>query len=176
MSAAGQPPRLRDGAIPDRGMVNVLRESVAKTNVFPLQSGGDSGVTIQTELLVEAWVRNLAYEKEVWIDVQGLGGDGALLFSRTLPLQYREPAGGGGDLFRLRTMIHQAGSAGPGWCSPDWKDDRLLQARLYCKLNDQLFTDGVVHRFEVKSSDDRTKGDIEKLLTDSSGPCKHYGR
>lgn len=167
-----QSPSLRAGAVCDRGMVNVFVESIAKTNVFSRDV--NYGVDIKTALLVQAWVNNVAYAKDVWVDLHGSGGDGTLLLARTLQLQYMGPAKEGGDYFLLRDMIHQAGSAGPGWGTSQWRDDRIIQYRLYYQVNNHVYTDGVLHEFEVKSSDDKEKEDIEKLLSDSAGPCRHY--
>ena len=62
-------------------------------------------------LSVQAWVRNLAYDKEVWIDVRLLGGGGEVLHAESLPLQYQGPAEGGGDFFGVDATVPTSASS-----------------------------------------------------------------
>ena len=61
----------RPGAVPSPEMVNVFEQSLSAPN----------------RLLAKAWVRNVAYDKKVWLDVDLLGRSGEALHTETLPLQ-----------------------------------------------------------------------------------------
>lgn len=107
----------RWGAIPSLETVNVLEGAGTKTNVFPQPSVGPrNGIDMQTRLLVDAWVRDVAYTKSVWVDVHVFDHRDDLIHSETFPLAYGSPAGGGGDVFTLDQKIYQGSIATPGRC------------------------------------------------------------
>lgn len=103
----------------------------------------EGGLASPTRLLAKAWVKNVAYDKRVWLDVDILGRSGEALHSDTLPLQYLEPAGGAGDFFlgdvavRVATRPTQRAAA------------RQLRYRLYYEVGGQVFTDGVCHHHHL---------------------------
>jgi hypothetical protein len=57
-----------------------------------------------------------------------------------------------GWLFLTRFIRHQGSGAGPGsaWNQPD---ARTLEYRLYYQAGDQVYTDSILHAFEVQSDD-----------------------
>jgi hypothetical protein len=89
-------------------------------------------------LLTKAWVKNVAYDKSVWLDVDVLGRSGEALHSETLPLRYLEPAGGAGDFFLGDLAVRVTRPAQRGAA-------RQLRYRLYYEVEGQVFTDGVCH-------------------------------
>jgi hypothetical protein len=105
-------------------MVNLFEDAVASPN----------------RLLTKVWVRNVAYDKRVWLDVDVLGGRGQALHSETLPLQYLEPAGGAGDFFLGDVTV------GVATQSSRTAAARRLRYRLYYEVGGQVFTDGVCHQ------------------------------
>jgi hypothetical protein len=117
----------RPDALPSPDMVNVFEEALS----FP------------TRLLAKAWVRNVAYDKKVWLDVDLLGKSGEALHSETLPLQYLEPAGGTGDFFLADVAVPP----------PTWTAGRAsaheLRYRLYYQVEGQVFTDGICHHHRL---------------------------
>jgi hypothetical protein len=144
-----QPVAYRLGAFPSLGMVNIIAEAATKRNVFPRRTPELAGGSdFQTWLTLTAWVNNVAFTKNVWIDVHVFDAADALLHSETLTLKYREPAGGGGDLFVFDGKVYQGSMATPGSVSPR-PDARLIQYRLYCEVNGQVFTDAILHQHEV---------------------------
>jgi hypothetical protein len=144
-----QPVSYRTGAIPSLEMVNVFAVSVSKRNVFPQPSTGPRGGTdLQTQLQLKAWVRNVAYVKNVWIDVHVFDGADTLIHSETLTLRYLKPAGGNGDFFSFDGKIYQGSVATPGSVSPR-PDARKVQFRLYYEVNNQVFTDAILHQHEL---------------------------
>jgi len=128
---------LRAGAVVSPEVVNVFAEGVSAGAVEGLHlaplGGRPSGAAIA--LSVQAWVRNLAYDKDLWVDLRLLGED-AVLHAETLPLSYQEGADGGGDFFTLGTAV-PAPKPQPGGPTT-----RTLCYRLYGQMNGQIFTDG----------------------------------
>src|SRR2546422_6705687 len=63
------PPLFRSlNIIQSRDVINVVGEGALKSNTFPGRAG--QGTRLETRLVVVAWVRNLAFGKSVWVDVQ----------------------------------------------------------------------------------------------------------
>jgi hypothetical protein len=97
-----------------------------------------------SRLLAKVWVRNVAYDKRVWLDVDVLGRSGEPVHSETLPLQYLEPAGGAGDFFQGDVTV-RGGAARPTRTPAG----RRLRYRLYYEVGGQVFTDGVCHQHHM---------------------------
>ena len=143
--------RSRVGAAVDRTVLRSETDAAVKQNTFPSRSGHPSGrAHWQTRLQVEAWVRNSAYAKHVWADVHVFGHDGALIASETCALAYERPAGDGGDVFRLDCAVYEGATATPGSAEPR-PDARLVQYRLYCEIDGQVSTDGLLHDCLLKA-------------------------
>lgn len=124
---------------PSADMVNVLRTSYEHLSVRRRRRGGAGGAgpaDLHTRLVVEAWVRNVAYAKDVWVETVLLDGGGAPVRSERFGLDYLGPGGGDGDRFGVAQKLP---SPGP------FPDGRRLQYRLYYRVNDSIFTDGVLH-------------------------------
>jgi hypothetical protein len=141
----------REGAIRDRTVVRLTGDAALKENVFPSSTGHPSGMSnLQTDLHVEAWVRNLSYAKSVWLDVHLFDRDGSLLSSETFPLRFTNAAGDGGDLFVFDGVVFQGSVATQG--SVDARPDaRALQYRLYCEQDACVYTDGLQHWCELRA-------------------------
>jgi hypothetical protein len=130
-------------------MVNVARCRVVKENQFPQSpSGSRQGWDLQTVLTMTAWVRNIAYAKNVWIDVHVFDGVDDLVHSETFTLRYAGTASGWGDLFDFDGRIYQGSTATPGSVSPR-PEARKVQYRLYYEVDSQVFTDAILHQQDL---------------------------
>src|SRR5947208_15924644 len=111
--SSSSPVDVRPDATVSPEMVNVFEQAVSPGAApgLRLVRLGDrpSGEAIALSLL--AWVRNVAYDKDVWIDLYVLG-PGGVLHAETIPLDYRETAEGGGDCFAAGARV-PAPKAGP---------------------------------------------------------------
>lgn len=118
----------RPGAAVSLEMVNVFGEPVAE--------GSDAGAC---RLRLTAWVNNVSYVKDVWVDAYLLGARGDVVGTEALPLTFHEGAGGGGDFFILDVPVPTgADAAGEGGAA-------RLQYRLYYRIGDAVYTDGILH-------------------------------
>jgi uncharacterized protein DUF6209 len=139
----------RQGAIPDCGMVNVFAASAEKRNVFPQPPiGSRDGSDLRTFLHVTVWARNVAYAKNVWMDVHLFDGAGARIHAETFAIPYENVAGGNGDFFTFDGMVYQGTTATPGSVSPR-PDARIIQFRVYYEVGGHTFTDAILHQQEV---------------------------
>jgi len=117
----------RTGAVTSSEMVNVFEEALHAP----------------TQLLAKAWVRKVAYNKKVWLDVDLLGRTGEPVHSETLPLRYLEPAGGTGDFFLADVPV----SSSTGTVRR--ASAHQLRYRLYYEVEGQVFTDGICHHHRL---------------------------
>ena len=116
----------RPGAVSSLEMVNLFE------NALPSPS----------RLLTKVWVRNVAYDKRVWLDVDVLGRSGEALHSESLPLQYLEPAGGAGDFFLGDVTVQGTATSTR---TARTTAGRQVRYRLYYEVGGQVFTDGLCH-------------------------------
>lgn len=138
----GIPPEVgpgREGAIESLETINVLTDSLMAAGTDA--AWGDRRPRFE----VVAWVRNVDDRREVWVDLY-IDGDRQPR-PQWLVLDYFAPAGGGGDLFRLNLAfppeqpeIAQHGVKGVSY-------------RLYGRIGEALFTDGILHRHHITASD-----------------------
>ncbi|HWD09871.1 MAG TPA: hypothetical protein VHA57_12360 [Actinomycetota bacterium] len=129
----------RPGAEVRPDIVNVFEEGVSAGTATGLRLAplGGRRSSDAIALSVRAWVRNLAYDKDLWIDVSLAGDDGELLHAESVSLSFLEPAGGGGDFFTIGTAV-------PAPTAVEEQAPTLFY-RLYGQLSGQLYTDGVLH-------------------------------
>jgi hypothetical protein len=131
-------------------MVHLRQDGAVKYNTFSSRAGYPrGGANLRTHLHVEAWVRNVTFAKHVWVDVHVYTHDGTLAHQETLPLAYTRPAGDGGDVFALDAALFQGPIATPGSVTLR-PDARIVEYRLYCQLEGQVYTDGVLHACYLK--------------------------
>jgi len=145
--SSSSPVEVRPNATVSPEIVNVFEEAVSPGAApgLRLVRLGDrpSGEAIALSIL--AWVRNVAYDKDVWIDLYVLG-PGGVLHAETIPLDYQEAAEGGGDFFA-------AGAAVPApKVGPEDSSMGTLQFRVYCQMSGQLFTDGILHSHQIEAT------------------------
>jgi hypothetical protein len=113
------PVRYRDGAIAGPEFVNVFDQTAVKKDVFPAPpSGPPVGKDLRTSLSVRAWVKNVAFVKEVWIDLHVFNRGATLIKAATLGLPWQGSASGAGDLFSFDGEIYRGSTATPGSVSP----------------------------------------------------------
>ncbi|HEY2665912.1 MAG TPA: hypothetical protein VGK51_03665 [Actinomycetota bacterium] len=145
--SSSSPVEVRPGATVSPEMVNVFEQAVSPGAApgLRLVRLGDrpSGEAIALSIL--AWVRNVAYDKDVWIDLYVLG-PGGVLHAETIPLDYQEAAEGGGDFFAAGAAV-PAPKAGP-------EDSSMgtLQFRVYSRMSGQIFTDGILHSHQIEAT------------------------
>jgi hypothetical protein len=141
--------RYREGAIADPGIVNVFGQTAVKRNVLPAPANGPpAGKNLRTSLALQAWVKNVAFAKAVWIDVHVFDRTGARIAAATFGLSWQASDGGFGDLFGFNGDVYQGLTATPGSVSPK-PNAWLIPYRLYYAVEDRLYTDAVLHQLEV---------------------------
>ena len=143
-----QPVSFRTGALRDPSMVNVVNWTVTKLSTA--LGASSEGSELETHLSLTAWVKNIQYQKNVWIDFHVFDSDDNLVHAESVPLSYYQAGGGAGDLFIFdqRVLKGSGGLPGSVWPRPD---ARLLEFRLYYEAGGNLFTDGYLHQSKVQA-------------------------
>jgi hypothetical protein len=142
------PVQYRAGAITTPDMIKLFDYAVEKRNVFPRPTSGPrEGTDLQTRLYIRAWVKNIAYRKDVWIDFHVFDENEAVIHAETQPLSW-DFTTGEGDVFQFNGKIYQGVIATPGSVSPR-PDARKVQYRLYYEVQGSLFTDGILYQREL---------------------------
>jgi Family of unknown function (DUF6209) len=148
-----EPVRRRDGAVLGSPyFVNVIREAASKVNVFPRPAAGPRmGTDLRSFLNVSAWVRNVAFAKNVWIDLHVYDTDANRIGAMTLPLTWSGSQlllDEMGDVFRFEGEIYRGSNATPGSVTPR-PDARYIQFRLYYEVSGTVFTDDILHQLDL---------------------------
>jgi hypothetical protein len=141
----------RSSSLPALDTINAFDESATKVlHYFDVRP--ENGRELQTHLSVNAWVRNIAFDKNVWVDVHVLDVHDTRVHAGTFNLRYLGPTGNGGEFFVFDDRVYQGSGAGPGsvWNQPD---ARTVEYRLYYQAGDQVYTDSILHASEVQSED-----------------------
>lgn len=144
-----QPVSYRWGAISNLEMVHLLTDAAGKIKYVFGMPQFPAGTELRTVLRVQARVRNLAFFKNVWLDVHLFDGDDRLIHSETFTMQFLGSDTGGTDRFGFDDVVYHGSGGGSGmgaWFRPD---ARKLQYRLYYEVNGQVFTDGLLHQYEI---------------------------
>ena len=132
------PSEARPGSAVSLEMVNVFGEPVAEG------ARSAQGAAQAARLRLTAWVNNVSYVKDVWVDAYLMDPSGAVAHSETLVLEYREGAGGGGDFFVLDAPIPSRSMGGPG--KPAVAG---LRYRLYYQIGETVYTEGILHEHSL---------------------------
>ena len=136
---------LRSNARVDAGRIQVMQDAASKEQV----SLGASGTRLQTGLAVRAHVAEPSASAAVWADVHVFDAMGEVLHAVTIALEPNTQAESAGRL-RLWDAEVYAGSGGAsGMGVVSRPDAHTINYRLYCQVGEQVFTDGVLHQFDV---------------------------
>jgi hypothetical protein len=147
------PSEPRPGSVFSLEMVNVFGEPVAES------TGGTPGARLQ----LTAWVNNVSYLKDVWVDAYLTDASGGVAHREALLLDYHEGAGGGGDFFVLDAPI-VAPTAARGRARGTSPQVTSLQYRLYYQIGDTVFAEGILHHMDLGTP---AGSDLEITLTRS---------
>ena len=143
---------VRDNAGVDPDVVRLVNARAVKAHASPGRADQTSEMrSLATHLHVEAWVKNMAYAKNVWIDAHVVSNDLQLIHRETYALRYERAFGDGGDVFVLDSELFQRAVATQGSVTPR-PDVRYVELRLYAEMNGRVSTDGLVHRCKLPST------------------------
>jgi len=144
----------RPDAIVDSNKIRVVEDAATKETTVSRSAGR----RLHTGLLVRAQVAEPA--ADVWADIHVFDGAGELIHTGSVILHSQE-SDSDGALFVWEDDIYQGSGGGSGigvWTKPD---AHVLQYRLYCRVQRPVFeavapvfTDGVLHEFEVPADED----------------------
>jgi hypothetical protein len=135
---------LRPDARVDPARIHVIDDAASKGQT----SIGAGGSRLQTDLVVRARLDTIDRSAAAWADVHVFDAAGELISVDTIGLQ--ESAEPTDDTVRVWDGdVYQGSGGGSGmgvWSRPD---AHTVQYRLYSEVDGNLYTDGVLHEFDV---------------------------
>jgi hypothetical protein len=138
---------LRPGARVDARQIRVVEDAASKDQV----AMGARGTRLQTALVVRARIGEPSASAIVWADLHVFDATGDLIHTGEVTL---EPSAGDDGLRVWDAEVYpgSGGASGMGvWSRPD---AHTIHYRLYCQVDDQVFTDGILHQFDVPADTD----------------------
>jgi hypothetical protein len=136
---------LRPEAIIDPGRIRVVEDAVAKTQTATASSSS----ALQTQLRVSAQIRRPTELTRAWADIHVFDATSELIYRETIALRRPDSQDFDKTTHTWSASVYQGSGGGSGagvWSRPD---AHAVQYRLYCQVGEQLFTDGVLHQFDV---------------------------
>jgi Family of unknown function (DUF6209) len=136
---------LRAEAIIDPGRISVVDDAASKAQVATSATGSALG----TELKISAKVTGADRSTVAWADIHVFDATDDVVHTGTLELQGPGAASEQTVVQTWSAYVYQGSGGGSGagvWSRPDVHS---VQYRLYCRMDDRLFTDGVLHQFDV---------------------------
>ncbi|MGH2687306.1 MAG: DUF6209 family protein [Actinomycetota bacterium] len=137
----------RWGAVPRLDLIHVVSERVAKHRTV----ASPHSLSIETRLVVQVWAAGAPGGCNVWLDTHVFDEGSHVVDSATFPLEAMGPAESGGRFFVVDRPIHEGSSLVPPGSVARAKCEavRKLQYRLYCELEGQTYTDGLLHQHDL---------------------------
>ena len=115
------------------------------------------GMSVRTLLVVRALTGHPAAAADTWADVHVFDAAGELIHAGSVA--FKPPERTADPALRVwEDEVYQGSGGGSGvgvWSRPD---AHTVQYRLYCQVRGQVFTDGVLHQFEVPADEDVRRG------------------
>jgi hypothetical protein len=151
VSSEGLPIPTRSVAIRPESIVDLNKVRVVEDTATKKEAG--RGMSVRTLLAIRALTADPAAAADMWADVDVFDASGELIHAGTIGLERPErPADTALSVWEDDVYQGSGGGSGMGaWSRPD---ARTVQYRLYCEADGQVFTDGVLHQFEVPADED----------------------
>jgi Family of unknown function (DUF6209) len=140
---------LRPEAVVDASTIRVVEDTAVKEAV----GMGATGKQLRTLLVVRALAADPTAAPDAWADVHVFDAAGELIQAGSIAFHSSQRTADPG-LRVWEDEVYQGSGGGSGmgvWSRPD---AHTIQYRLYCAIRDQVFTDGVLHQFEVPADED----------------------
>ena len=140
---------IRDEAIVDVGTIRVVHDTATKEQV----GMGASGRRLRTLLTVRALVEPGDDAADAWADVQVFDATGDLIQAGSLAID--PPPGDDNPAARVwDDEVYQGSGGGSGMGAWSRPNAHMVQYRLYSRVGRHVFTDGLLHEFDVPADED----------------------
>ena len=158
VSGEGLPIPKRSVAARSETLINPSKIRVVEDAATKEEAGmGLSGKSLRTMLVVRALTGDRAAAADTWADVHVFDAAGELIHAGSVA--FKPPERTADAALRVwEDEVYQGSGGGSGlgvWFRPD---AHTVQYRLYCQMRGQVFTDGVLHQFEVPADEDVLRG------------------
>jgi hypothetical protein len=128
----------------------VIEDAASKDQV----AMGARGTRLQTALVVRARISEPSALARAWADLHVFDATGELIHTGQIALEQGKPSNADETWRIWDAEVYPGSGGGSGmgaWFRPD---AHTIHYRLYCEINGQVFTDGVLHQFDVPADTD----------------------
>jgi hypothetical protein len=146
----------RPGAMIDPSKIRVVQDAATKEAT----AMGTAGRRVHTGLVIRAFVGDPTGPTDAWADIHVFDAAGELIQAGSVMLQDRGSTDEG-LLFVWEDDVYQGSGGGSGMGAWSRPAAQTIQYRLYCQAQRpvfeaqaQVFTDGILHEFEVPADRD----------------------
>jgi hypothetical protein len=136
---------LQPDAVIDVGRIRVVEDAASKEQI----TAGASGSRLRTGLRVGVRIGDPPPSTVAWADVHVFYATGGLVHTGSIAFEQAEPPTADAEVLLCDAEVYPGSGGGSGmgvWSRPD---AHTIQYRLYCRIDDRVFTDGVLHQFDV---------------------------
>ncbi|MDQ6673571.1 MAG: DUF6209 family protein [Chloroflexota bacterium] len=147
---------VRSDARVDPAVIHVVEDAATKEKT----TIGSGGRRLHAGLVIRAQVADVSTALEVWADIHVFDAADELIHTGSVGLRQPDPTTPGAP-FVWEDDVYEGSGGGSGigvWSRPD---AHTIQYRLYCQTGrpgsvaqGQLFTDGILHEFELPADED----------------------
>src|SRR5947209_18504131 len=142
----GLPIPTRSVALRRESLIDLNKIRVVDDTATKEEAG--RGMSVRTLLAVRALAGHPAAAADTWADVHVFDASSELIHAGTVIFQRPERAAD--PALRVwEDDVYQGSGGGSGMGAWSRPDAHTVQYRLYCQVGGQVFTDGVLHQFEV---------------------------
>jgi hypothetical protein len=155
VSAEGLPIPMRSVAMRPDSLVDLSKVRVAED--MATKENARLGMSVRTLLVIRALTDEPAAAGDTWADVHVFDAFGELIHAGTIV--FEPPERTADTALRVwQDDVYQGSGGGSGMGAWSRPDAHTVQYRLYCESAGQVFTDGVLHQFEVPADEDVRRG------------------
>lgn len=151
VSREGLPIPTRSVALRRESLIDLNKIRVVEDTASKQEAG--RGMSVRTLLAVRALTGDPAAAADTWADVHVFDASGELIHAGTMVFERPERAAD--PALRVwGNEVYQGSGGGSGMGAWSRPDAHTVQYRLYCQVRGQVFTDGVLHQFDVPADED----------------------
>ncbi len=136
---------LRTDSLIDANRIQVVQDAAFKEQI----AIGASGARLRTGLVIRVRIDDPSASTVAWADLHIFDASEDLIHAGTIALEQAEPPTTNAELRFWDAEVYQGSGGASGMGVSARPDAHTIQYRLYCHIDDQIFTDGVLHQFDV---------------------------
>ena len=129
----------------DASRIRVVEDAAGKEQI----AIGGNGTRLRTGLVVRVRIHGPSEATRAWADVHVFDATDDLIHSGTITLEQVESRSAEEALRFWDAEVYQGSGGGSGMGVSARPDAHTIQYRVYCQIDDRVYTNGVLHQFNL---------------------------